>query len=121
MEEKKIEKVKKSLLREKKRLENELARLEAENRSTNENEVAGEVNFEDHLPDSASTTFERERDFSLEQNVREVLDQVKRAIEKINLNQYGICSRCGKLISEERLKALPYAELCIDCKKKSER
>jgi DnaK suppressor protein len=31
---------------------------------------------------------------------------------------YGTCERCGNPIGPERLEAIPWALLCIDCKKK---
>ena len=46
---------------------------------------------------------------------------VEGALERIEAGTYGTCQRCGKPISEERLEALPYAELCIDCKRAVER
>ena len=39
-------------------------------------------------------------------------DQLTKRIED---GTYGICTNCGRPISEERLEALPWAELCIDC------
>ena len=42
------------------------------------------------------------------------------AERKLNEGTYGICEECGKDISEERLKALPYAIRCIECEEKFE-
>jgi RNA polymerase-binding transcription factor DksA len=38
----------------------------------------------------------------------------------MELGTYGVCERCGKAIAAERLEALPWAILCIDCKRAGE-
>jgi DnaK suppressor protein len=43
------------------------------------------------------------------------LEDVERALEKIDDGTYGICDRCGALIPEERLEARPWTSLCIAC------
>jgi DnaK suppressor protein len=45
------------------------------------------------------------------------LAEVNKALERIEEGTYGICTNCGKNILPERLEALPYAELCIDCQR----
>ncbi len=40
---------------------------------------------------------------------------VVRAREKLEDGTYGICDRCGALISEERLEARPWSVLCVRC------
>jgi RNA polymerase-binding protein DksA len=43
------------------------------------------------------------------------------AITRIQQGRYGLCVKCGKKIPLERLKAIPYAVMCIDCQKGDER
>jgi len=43
------------------------------------------------------------------------------ALSRIQQGRYGLCVKCGKRIPTERLSALPYAVLCIDCQKGEER
>lgn len=66
-------------------------------------------------------TVDRERDLSLLENARDLLDQVERALRKIADGTYGKCATCGKSIEAARLKALPHASLCISCKRLEER
>ena len=66
-------------------------------------------------------TTDRERDLSLLENARDLLDQVERALRKISDGTYGRCANCGKAIEAARLKALPHASLCIACKRAEER
>jgi DnaK suppressor protein len=48
------------------------------------------------------------------------LQQIERAIKLIRKGRYGICEVCGGQIPIARLKALPYATVCIDCRQKQE-
>jgi RNA polymerase-binding transcription factor DksA len=43
------------------------------------------------------------------------------ALARIEQGWYGLCMRCGKLIPQARLEAIPYAVLCIDCKSAEEK
>ena len=66
-------------------------------------------------------TTDRERDLSLLENAKDLLDQVDRALKKIVDGTYGVCANCGKRVEAARLKALPHASLCISCKRLEER
>jgi DnaK suppressor protein len=77
--------------------------------------------YDQHMADSATPMLNREIDVSLEENARSVLIQIDRALEKLDEGTYGTCDRCGRPIGEERLEAMPYADLCIDCKRLVER
>lgn len=47
--------------------------------------------------------------------------KIDKALKKIELNEYGMCTDCGCWIRYERLMARPTADLCIVCKEESER
>jgi len=47
-------------------------------------------------------------------NERQLLGQVTAALERIDRGEYGRCTECGRPISTERLRALPYTQYCID-------
>ncbi|HEX9123838.1 MAG TPA: TraR/DksA C4-type zinc finger protein [Actinomycetota bacterium] len=70
--------------------------------------------------DSAHSTAERARLLSVLKALRANYRLVNRALTKMELGTYGICERCGQPIAIERLEALPWALLCIDCKQKGE-
>ncbi len=76
---------------------------------------------DNHMGDTASATFDREMDYTLEDNAEAVLSAVESALRRIEDGTYGTCTRCGKPVTEERLEALPYAALCIECKREVER
>ena len=43
------------------------------------------------------------------------------AITRIEQGKYGLCMKCGKKIPKERLEAIPYALMCIECQSADER
>jgi DnaK suppressor protein len=55
------------------------------------------------------------------QNLQRQAGEIERALEKLDRGTYGRCDRCGEPIGEERLEALPWAVLCIACKRLQER
>ena len=69
---------------------------------------------DNHLGDTASITLERELDGGLEAGAQQTLEQIDRALAKFDDGSYGLCERCGEAIGEERLRARPWATLCID-------
>jgi RNA polymerase-binding protein DksA len=99
----------------------ELTELEAGTFNQSQSDLSGEVSFDEESADAGTFTFERERDLSLGNNLRDLLDKVESALRRINAGTYGSCERCGRPIDKARLKALPYSVLCIDCKKLEER
>ncbi|MBI4276992.1 MAG: TraR/DksA C4-type zinc finger protein, partial [Armatimonadetes bacterium] len=107
---------------ERKRLVNELRELEREV-VVSPGERTG-MNFEGYdedLTDFAADTFEREKGLAVESSIQDLLKQVEDALVKIQDKTYGACDRCGRSIDAERLKALPWAKLCVPCKAEEER
>jgi DnaK suppressor protein len=49
------------------------------------------------------------------------INEVHRALQKLHEGTYGVCEACGKPIKKRRLKARPFAILCIGCKEREER
>jgi len=49
------------------------------------------------------------------------LRSIEQAIMRIDRGVYGRCELCGRPIPRLRLRALPFAELCVDCKRDEER
>jgi DnaK suppressor protein len=71
--------------------------------------------------DVGSTTLERDHEMSLAANARDMLDQIERALSRIEDGTYGLCESCGKAIGKGRLQAFPRATLCVSCKEREER
>ncbi len=69
-------------------------------------------------PDSGEQAIERENDDVLEALgglARSELEKINTALERIERNEYGNCTLCKKAIAAERLKAIPFADRCINC------
>ncbi len=120
MNKRKLAAFKKILLEEKAVLEKQYRDLEQGNLMASQSDFSGDMPFEEEYAASGTSTFERERDLSLSENVKDLLQKVNEALERIDNGTYGICEMCGLPIPEERLEALPYANLCITCKQKEE-
>jgi RNA polymerase-binding transcription factor DksA len=111
----------KSLLEEKERLSAALEYLHAENPGAEEEQALELSSLEEHLAEAGSVTLEREIDYSLEEVVNERLTAISEALERIEQGNFGRCVSCAAAIAAERLTALPWASLCIDCKRREER
>ena len=75
----------------------------------------------DDQADTGTKTFEREHEMSLANNAREMLEQLRQALGRVDDGSYGICDSCGKGIGKLRLQAFPRAKLCMSCKVAEER
>lgn len=118
---KEIADLKQRLRDEREDLQGQLDELEESTFSTNQSELTGEMGFDEEYADAGTATFERERDLSLVNNLRDLMERIDKALVKIEEGTYGLCERCGKPIEKLRLKALPYANLCIKDKQAEER
>jgi len=110
---KELDELRQRLEAERAELQVQLTTIEETSFATSQSDISGEVSFDEENADAGSFTFERERDLSIENNVRDLMGKIDRALARMEAGTYGICSRCGKPIEKARLKALPYADLCI--------
>jgi DnaK suppressor protein len=74
-----------------------------------------------HMADTATETVDREIDYTLEEHDERLVRAVDEALARLDAGTYGVCVNCGAQIAPERLEAMPWATLCIDCKRKEER
>src|SRR5437764_9127226 len=103
---KEIDELRSRLQEERDELTEQLVTIEENSFAASQSDMTGEVAFDDETADAGTATFERERDLSIENNVRDLLSKIDRALEKMDAGTYGICERCGKPISKTRLQAL---------------
>ena len=73
-----------------------------------------------HMADVGTDNYERELMIELIQNGEEGVRSIDTALEKIEDGTFGVCELCAKKINKERLNAVPYAKLCIDCQREEE-
>lgn len=110
---KELDDLRERLLAEQAELQEQLTTIEEQSFASSQSDLSGEVSFDEENADAGTFTFERERDLSIENNVRDLMGKIDRALVRMDEGTYGICSRCGKPIEKARLKALPYVDLCI--------
>lgn len=92
---------------------NEIVRLQKNNNIEMPSEVGDEIDIAEH---NLGKEVRRE----LSDTQLNILKSITAALEKIERNEYGICSKCGKNIPKKRLKVIPWTNLCISCQKLDE-
>ncbi len=81
----------------------------------------GELSVVDNHPaDMGSENFERAKNLSLHEKNLLTLKKVEEALDRLEAGRYGVCERCGRNIPDERLEAVPYTALCMNCREKEE-
>jgi DnaK suppressor protein len=117
-----LNEIKKRLLQEREELQRQAAEIEESSFGGGQSELSGDLaSFDEEFADAGTATFEREKDLSLTNNIRDLTEKIDHAIELMDRGTYGLCERCGKPIEKARIKALPYATLCIKDKQAEER
>jgi DnaK suppressor protein len=111
MREKKIQEVKKKLLKQKEAL---LSEADDARNSLPEERVFPE------LGDQASAEIDKNFMLRLRGRERQLLKKIDEAIDKIESGTYGICEACGEDINIKRLEARPVTTMCIECKTEQE-
>jgi len=49
-----------------------------------------------------------------------VVQKIDDALNRIDANDYGFCEDCGERINVERLRAIPWTTLCVECQRRAE-
>jgi DnaK suppressor protein len=73
------------------------------------------VSFGKRIGDGTTEAVERLNRVGTARELGAMLEDVERALAKLDEGTYGICDRCGRLIPEARLEARPWSVLCVDC------
>ena len=92
-------------------------RLEEDERDL---EGGGDDFSETDSGDMSQSIFDREMDATLEEQTERRLEQVKRALEKIEDGTYGICDDTGENIPRGRLEAIPEATRTVEAQQRFE-
>ena len=103
-----------ALISERARVLSALDNLHHENPGSVEDETGDETQ-DQHIGDAATAMHDRSLDYTLEDNEEHLLAAIDAALKRIDDGTYGTCTNCGRPIARDRLEALPWAELCIDC------
>jgi DnaK suppressor protein len=76
----------------------------------------GDVQFDEESGEGGTVTVDRERNLALSGQAALAVEEIDYASERVADKTYGYCERCFQPIPKPRLRALPYARLCVACK-----
>ena len=104
------------IVSERERLEGLIRERESENGLTeSETSSISELSsLDQHQGDIGTETFEREKDFSLLEQLEAEISDLDAALRKIDEGTYGHCEVCGKEIQPDRLEAMPGTRTCFE-------
>ena len=116
-----LQKYEKLLLTKKKNLLEEIAATMKDRVSTTIRESTGDISsYSYHMADQGTDAMERELAFMFASKSGRLVYHIDEALRRLKEGEYGKCIRCGKSISNARLKAVPHARMCIECKSAEE-
>ena len=98
-------------------MRDELIEEIARNRKIETDDLKDEIS---DLYDLADNERDRQLSHILSDRDRKKIIEIDEALERIEDKTYGICEECGKRITSNRLKIMPFARLCVPCKSESE-
>lgn len=73
-----------------------------------------------HPADMATDMQQQDMSLLFMENENVQLQDVEEALERIREDRFGLCEECDREIALDRLRAIPYASLCVDCKRRQE-
>ena len=112
---------KKLLLSLREKLVGKVDYMQEETLKKSRQDASGDLsNVPIHMADVGTDNYERELMIELIQNGEDGVRNIDDALERIEEGTFGICDACEKKINRERLKAVPYASLCINCQREEE-
>jgi RNA polymerase-binding transcription factor DksA len=96
--------------------------LGGDNLNRSQRESSGDLSgYGFHMADAGTDNFDREFALSLMSSEQDGLYEVEEAIKRLEAGTYGICELCEKAIKRERLEAVPFTRLCLNCQASTEK
>ena len=96
--------------------------IEKDTLNKSQRDASGDLSgYSFHMADMATDNFDREFNLDIGSKEQQLLNQIENALTMIEEGTYGKCEECEDAISFERLKAVPFARLCIKCKEAAEK
>jgi len=119
---KELKRYRELLLKNKERILEGIKHISDDTLKKSQKDAAGDMSgYTLHMADVATDSYDREFSLGLASNDRELLFQVNDALKKIEDGSYGLCQQCTKPITKTRLKAVPFARLCLKCQQTQEK
>ena len=119
---KELTEFKKIILKRKEEILDGIKHISDDTLNKSQKDASGDISgYTYHMADVATDTYDREFSLGLASNERAVLYELDDAIKKTEDGTFGVCEECKSLITKVRLKAVPYARLCVKCQEKKEK
>ena len=117
-----LEKYKKVLLKKKEEMLKEIRGVQKDSLNTSQRESSGDLSaYTFHMADVATDSFDREFSLGIATNVQQkILYAIEEALKRIEDKTFGLCTSCEKPIPKQRLAAMPWAALCLECQSKED-
>jgi RNA polymerase-binding protein DksA len=116
-----LEQLRQALVDERERLTRQAEDLQREAETLAAEREQGDTQFDEESGEGDTVSVERERDLLLSASALRTIEEIDAALERMKKGTYGLCTPVGRRISVERLRAIPWATLCVDCKARGER
>jgi len=121
MQQRMLDRFKKKLMKEREKLLADVNHMREEELDKSQRNAAGELSgYANHMADGGTDTIERQVSLGLISNEESILLKIDEALKRMEDKTYGVCELCKEKISQERLKAVPYAAYCIECRSQEE-
>jgi len=111
-----LEEVRGLLMEERATYTGQIEDLAAEVEAMAEEMEPGDIQFDEESGEGDTLSVDRERDLTLSAQAVATIEEIDAALQRMKDGTYGICEKCHQLIPRARLRALPYARLCVSCK-----
>ena len=116
-----IEHFKELLLKERKRVKEELDWVKSNYMGKSQKDASGGTSrYSMHPADRGTDSIEQEKAYMIGSASGRVLEDIDEALENLDKGDFGVCVSCSQPIGKERLEVVPHAKLCISCKAKAE-
>lgn len=117
MKKKERDEFKEELEEIKDKLCSQIEHLENNSLNKSQRDFSGDLSgYSFHMADMATDNSDQDFNLGLVTAEQKVLYEVNEALGRAQSKNFGLCEQCEKEIKHRRLKAVPYARLCIKCK-----
>lgn len=111
----------KLLIAKRDELVGDISHISEETLKKSQKDASGDISgYTFHMADVATDSYDREFSLGLASKERGVLFEINHALQKLQEGGFGLCESCRRAISKVRLKAVPYATLCLKCQQSKE-
>jgi len=113
---------KKTILKIKEEVVGDIKHISEDTLKKSQKDASGDISgYTYHMADVATDAYDREFSLGLASNEQKALYELDDALKRIEEGIFGICEECKCVMTKTRLKAVPYARLCVKCQAKRER